>query len=159
MKIDSIKNGIVLDHIKAGKSMEIYKYLGLDKLDCSVAIIKNAVSSKMGKKDIIKIADNLDLNLDVLGYIDPDITVCYVKKMHLELPERITNIIRCKNPRCITSVERGLDQVFKLTDRENRVYRCIYCESKKSEYSWISPYFFLPVGRAASAGIFFLQKA
>ena len=124
MKIDSIKNGIVLDHIKAGKSMEIYKYLGLDKLDCSVAIIKNAVSSKMGKKDIIKIADNLDLNLD--GAI--------VKKEHLELPEKITNIIRCKNPRCITSVERGLDHVFKLTDRENRVYRCIYCEAKKSEY-------------------------
>lgn len=120
--------------------MEIYKYLGLDKLDCSVAIIKNAVSSKMGKKDIIKIADNLDLNLDVLGYIDPDITVCYikdgaiVKKKHLELPEQITNIIRCKNPRCITSEERGLDHIFKLTDRENRVYRCIYCESKKSEY-------------------------
>ena len=140
MKIDSIKNGIVLDHIKAGKSMEIYKYLGLDKLDCSVAIIKNAVSSKMGKKDIIKIADNLDLNLDVLGYIDPDITVCYikdgaiVKKKHLELPEQITNIIHCKNPRCITSEERGLDHIFKLTDRENRVYRCIYCESKKSEY-------------------------
>ena len=140
MKIDSIKNGIVLDHIKAGKSMEIYKYLGLDKLDCSVAIIKNAVSSKMGKKDIIKIADNLDLNLDVLGYIDPDITVCYikdgaiVKKKHLELPEQITNIIRCKNPRCITSEERGLDHIFKLTDRENRVYRCMYCESKKSEY-------------------------
>ena len=110
MKIDSIKNGIVLDHIKAGKSMEIYKYLGLDQLDCSVAIIKNAVSSKMGKKDIIKIADNLDLNLDVLGYIDPNITVCYikdgsiVKKEHVELPERITNIIRCKNPRCNTSV-------------------------------------------------------
>ena len=140
MKIDSIKNGIVLDHIKAGKSMEIYKYIGLDQLDCSVAIIKNAVSSKMGKKDIIKIADNLDLNLDVLGYIDPNITVCYikdgsiVKKEHVELPERITNIIRCKNPRCITSVERELDHVFKLTDRENRVYRCIYCEAKKSEY-------------------------
>ena len=120
--------------------MDIYYQLGLDKLDCSVAIIKNAVSSKMGKKDIIKIADNLDLNLDVLGYIDPDITVCYikdgaiVKKEHLELPEKITNIIRCKNPRCITSVERGLDHVFKLTDRENRVYRCIYCEAKKSEY-------------------------
>lgn len=140
MKIDSIKNGIVLDHIKAGKSMEIYKYLGLDKLDCSVAIIKNVPSNKMGKKDIIKIADNLDLNLDVLGYIDPDITVCYiqdsviVEKKHLELPERITNIIRCKNPRCITSVERELDHVFKLTDRENRIYRCLYCEAKKSEY-------------------------
>mgnify|MGYP003187035021 CR=1 FL=1 len=104
MKIDSIQSGIVLDHIKAGKSMQIYKYLGLDDLDCSVAIIKNASSNKMGKKDIIKIADNMDLNLDVLGYIDPDITVCYIR------------------------------DVFKLTDRENRVYRCAYCESKKSEY-------------------------
>ncbi len=140
MKIDSIKNGIVLDHIKAGKSMEIYRNLGLDKLDCTVAIIKNVTSNKMGKKDIIKIADNFDLNLDVLGYIDPDITVCYIKdsviveKKHLELPERLVNIIRCKNPRCITSEERGLDHVFKLTDRENRVYRCAYCEAKKSEY-------------------------
>lgn len=140
MKIDSIKNGIVLDHIKAGKSMEIYRYLGLDKLDCSVAIIKNAVSNKMGKKDIIKIADTLDINLDVLGYVDPDITVCYIKdskiakKEHVELPERITNIIRCKNPRCITSVEREIDHVFKLADREKRIYRCIYCEAKKSEY-------------------------
>ena len=128
MKIDSIQSGIVLDHIKAGKSMQIYKYLGLDDLDCSVAIIKNASSSKMG------------LNLDVLGYIDPDITVCYIRdgkiveKKHLELPERIVNIVRCKNPRCITSVEQDLEQVFKLTDRENRIYRCAYCESKKSEY-------------------------
>ena len=132
MKIDSIQSGIVLDHIKAGKSMQIYKYLGLDDLDCSVAIIKNASSNKMG--------NNMDLNLDVLGYIDPDITVCYirdgkiVKKKHLELPEKIVNIVHCKNPRCITSVEQDLDQVFKLTDRENRVYRCAYCESKKSEY-------------------------
>ena len=120
--------------------MQIYKYLGLDDLDCSVAIIKNASSSKMGKKDIIKIADNMDLNLDVLGYIDPDITVCYIRdgkiveKKHHELPERIVNIVRCKNPRCITSVEQDLEQVFKLTDRENRIYRCAYCESKKSEY-------------------------
>ena len=120
MKIDSIQSGIVLDHIKAGKSMQIYKYLGLDDLDCSVAIIKNASSSKMGKKDII--------------------TVCYIRdgkiveKKHLELPERIVNIVRCKNPRCITSVEQDLEQVFKLTDRENRIYRCAYCESKKSEY-------------------------
>ena len=132
MKIDSIQSGIVLDHIKAGKSMQIYKYLGLDDLDCSVAIIKNASSNK--------IADNMDLNLDVLGYIDPDITVCYIRdgkiveKKHLELPEKIVNIVHCKNPRCITSVEQDLDQVFKLTDRENRVYRCAYCESKKSEY-------------------------
>lgn len=140
MKIDSIKNGIVLDHIKAGKSMDIYRYLGLDKLDCSVAIIKNANSSKMGKKDIIKIADTLDINLDVLGYVDPNITVCYIQdskikqKKHVELPERITNIIRCKNPRCITSVEQEIDHIFKLADRKKRIYRCIYCEARKSEY-------------------------
>lgn len=140
MKIDSIKNGIVLDHITAGRSMDIYKYLGLDKLDCSVAIIKNAPSNKMGKKDIIKIADNMDLNMDAIGYVDPDVTVCYISdgkivaKKHLELPERVVNIIKCKNPRCITSTERGIDQEFRLADKENRIYRCVYCESKKSEY-------------------------
>ncbi|MDO4977594.1 MAG: aspartate carbamoyltransferase regulatory subunit [Eubacteriales bacterium] len=140
MKIDSIKDGIVLDHIKAGKSMDIYKYLGLDKLDCSVAILKNVPSSKMGKKDIIKIANHFDLNLDVLGYIDPNITVCFIKnreivqKKHVELPEKIVNIIRCKNPRCITSVEQEIDHIFKLTDPEHRVYRCIYCESRKGSY-------------------------
>lgn len=140
MKIDSIKDGIVLDHIKAGKSMDIYRYLGLDQLDCSVAIIKNVPSNKMGKKDILKIADNFDINLDVLGYVDPDITVCYIKdyeiveKRHVELPEKIVNIIRCKNPRCITSEEREIDHIFKLTDRENRIYRCVYCEAKKSNH-------------------------
>lgn len=140
MKIDSIKNGIVLDHIKAGKSMQIYRDLGLDDLDCSVAIIKNVPSNKMGKKDILKIADTMDLNLDVLGYIDPDITVCYIKdskiveKKHLALPEKIVNIVRCRNPRCITSVEDSLDHIFKLTDRENRIYRCAYCEARKSKY-------------------------
>ena len=140
LTVGRIEEGFVLDHIQAGRSMDIYKYLHLDKLDCCVAIIKNAKSNKMGKKDIIKIADNMDLNLDVLGYFAPDITVCYirdgkiVKKKHLELPEKIVNIVHCKNPRCITSVEQDLDQVFKLTDRENRVYRCAYCESKKSEY-------------------------
>ena len=140
LTVGRIEEGFVLDHIQAGRSMDIYKYLHLDKLDCCVAIIKNAKSNKMGKKDIIKIADNMDLNLDVLGYIDPDITVCYIRdgkiveKKHLELPEKIVNIVHCKNPRCITSVEQDLDQVFKLTDRENRVYRCAYCESKKSEY-------------------------
>ncbi len=136
MNIDSIKNGIVIDHIEAGKSMQLYKFLNLDSLDCSVAIIKNVVSKKMGKKDIIKIDEEIDVDLDVLGYIDPNITVnvikdgVRIKKFNLELPERVTNVIRCKNPRCITSVERGIDQVFKLTDRENRIYRCIYCESK-----------------------------
>ena len=140
LNVGALREGYVLDHIKAGKAMTIYHDLKLDKLDCTVAIIKNARSNKMGKKDIIKIADNMDLNLDVLGYIDPDITVCYIRdgkiveKKHLELPEKIVNIVHCKNPRCITSVEQDLDQVFKLTDRENRVYRCAYCESKKSEY-------------------------
>lgn len=137
MNIDSIKCGFVLDHIKAGKSMEIYKYLELDKLDCCVAIIKNVKSNKMGKKDIIKIDDEIDLNLDVLGYIDPDITVNKIKdgviveKCHLELPEKIANIITCKNPRCITSTEQEIEHVFKLTDKKNGVYRCVYCESEK----------------------------
>ncbi|MBQ9552950.1 MAG: aspartate carbamoyltransferase regulatory subunit [Clostridia bacterium] len=136
MNIDAIKNGIVIDHIEAGKSMQLYKVLNLDNLDCSVAIIKNVSSKKMGKKDIIKIDEEIDVDLDVLGYIDPNITVniikdgVRIKKFNLELPERVTNVISCKNPRCITSVERGIDQVFKLTDRENRIYRCIYCESK-----------------------------
>lgn len=137
MNIDSIKCGFVLDHIKAGKSMEIYKYLELDKLDCCVAIIKNVKSNKMGKKDIIKIDDEIDLNLNVLGYIDPDITVNKIKdgviveKCHLELPEKIVNIITCKNPRCITSTEQEIEHVFKLTDKKNGVYRCVYCESEK----------------------------
>jgi aspartate carbamoyltransferase regulatory subunit len=140
MRIDSIKNGIVLDHIKAGKSMEIYEVLGLDKLDCSVAIIKNVPSKKMGRKDIIKIADKFDIDLDVLFYIDPDVTVCViedgqiVEKGKLELPEKIVNVVKCKNPRCITSVEQEIDHVFKLVDRENRVYRCQYCEAKQSQY-------------------------
>ena len=137
MNIDSIKNGIVLDHIKAGKSMEIYKFLNLGELDCSVAIIKNVNSRLMGKKDIIKIDDDIDVNLDVLGYIDPGITVNIikdeklVKKCHLTLPETVKNVIKCKNPRCITTTEQEIEHIFKLTDRENKVYRCIYCESKE----------------------------
>ena len=136
MKIDSIKNGIVLDHITAGRSMAIYKNLGLDKLDCSVAIIKNGKSEKMGKKDIIKIDDQFTVNLDVIGYLDPNVTVCIiedgkiVKKYKVELPETLVNIAKCKNPRCITSIEQEIDQVFVLTDKENHVYRCKYCESK-----------------------------
>ncbi len=138
MKVDSIINGIVIDHIKAGKSMEIYKYLHLDELDCAVAIIKNVKSDKMGKKDIIKIDSDFDVNLDLLGYIDPNATVSIIKdgaivdKKHLDLPEKIVNVVRCKNPRCITSVETELDQIFKLTDKESGVYRCAYCESRKS---------------------------
>ncbi len=136
MKIDAIKNGIVIDHIEAGKGMEIYHFLKLDSLDCPVAIIKNVSSKKMGKKDIIKIDADIDIDLDVLGYIDPDSTVNIikdgelVKKCHLAAPEKLVNVIMCKNPRCITSVEQDIDQIFKLTDKKNRVYRCAYCESK-----------------------------
>ena len=136
MIVNPIHNGIVLDHITAGKAMQIYQILGLDKLDCTVAIIKNADSVKMGKKDILKICELIDIDLDVLGYIDPGITVNVIKdgekvsRLHLELPEKVTNVIRCRNPRCITSVEQELPHTFKLTDRENGVYRCIYCETK-----------------------------
>ena len=139
MNIDTIKNGIVIDHIKAGQGMRIYDFLDLDKLDCSVAIIKNASSRKLGKKDIIKIDSSLDVDLNALGYIDPDITIniikdsVRVKKYHPELPDTITNIIRCKNPRCITSTEQELPHVFKLIDREKDEYRCIYCESKANQ--------------------------
>jgi aspartate carbamoyltransferase regulatory subunit len=138
MHIDSIRNGIVIDHITAGKSMELYQFLKLDELDCSVAIIKNAPSHKTGKKDIIKIDCELDIDLNVLGYIDPGVTINLisdghrVKKFHPELPELVTNIIRCKNPRCITTTEQELPHVFKLTNREEGVYRCIYCETKQS---------------------------
>ena len=136
MNIDSIKRGIVIDHIHAGRSMDIYKYLHLDELECSVAIIKNVKSSLMGRKDIIKIDDNINVDLDVLGYIDPNITVniiendVTVEKKRLELPEKIVNVVKCKNPRCITSVEQELPQEFLLTDPAKRVYRCIYCETE-----------------------------
>ena len=135
MIIDVIHNGIVIDHIRAGGAMELYRILGLEELSCSVAIIKNATSSKMGKKDIIKIDEVIDLDLDVLGYVDPGITVNIIRegervqKFKPTLPERVTNVIKCKNPRCITTTEQELDHIFKLTDRENRVYRCIYCDS------------------------------
>ena len=137
LNISGLKEGVVLDHIQAGKSMDIYRHLGLDKMDYTVAIIKNAKSSKMGRKDIIKIEAPLDtLDLDVLGYIDHNITVniiqhdTVVEKKRLTLPKEIRNIIRCKNPRCITSIEQELPHSFKLTDRNRRIYRCIYCESK-----------------------------
>ena len=136
MIVNPITDGIVLDHITAGKAMDIYKILGLDKLDCTVAIIKNAESVKMGKKDILKICEVIDIDLDVLGYIDPGITVNVIRngekvsRLHLELPEKVTNVIHCRNPRCITSVEQELPQIFRLTDREHGVYRCIYCETK-----------------------------
>ena len=136
MNIDSIKNGIVIDHIPAGQSMTLYRLLKLDKLECSVAIIKNVTSKKMGKKDIIKIDSEIDVNVDLLGFIDPNITVNIIKngerveKKQMELPEEISGILACKNPRCITSVEQELTQRFKLTDREKKVYRCAYCETQ-----------------------------
>ena len=136
MIIGTIVNGIVIDHIPAGRGMELYRYLKLEELDCEVALIKNAVSEKYGKKDILKIAEIIDLNYDMLGYIAPQITVDIietgerVKKLHPELPELITDVIKCKNPRCITSTEQELKHVFKLTDRQSGTYRCIYCETR-----------------------------
>ena len=135
MNIDSIQNGVVLDHIQAGKSMDIYKYLHLDELDCQVAIIKNARSEHMGRKDIIKIDSPLDLDLDVLGYIDSHITVNIIRdgkrveKKHLELPQKLVNVIHCKNPRCITVSESQLDAIFLLSDPAKHTYRCAYCET------------------------------
>lgn len=136
MNIDSIQNGIVIDHISAGRGMKIYELLGLADVECSVAIIKNVTSRKMGKKDIIKIDSDIPVNYDVIGYVDPDATVNIIKDGHLVekkaicLPETLTEVLKCKNPRCITSVEQELKHIFKLTDRENKVYRCIYCETK-----------------------------
>ena len=139
LNVGSLNNGFVLDHIEAGKAMEIYHYLGLDKLDCCVAIIKNAKSNKMGKKDIIKIDGGLDVvDLDILGFIDHNITVNIIKdgviseKKSLSLPKTITNVIKCKNPRCISSIEQELKQIFVLTDEEKQVYRCKYCDEKYS---------------------------
>ncbi len=135
MNIDSIKNGFVIDHITAGLGMKIFTLLKLDELDCSIALIKNVPSKKMGKKDIIKIDADIEVNTDILGYIDPDITVNIIKdgeiveKKSIALPERLTNVISCKNPRCITTTEQELPQIFNLTDPEKRVYRCLYCES------------------------------
>lgn len=136
MIIDSIQNGIVIDHISAGKAMELYNILGLGELDCTVAILKNVTSGKLGRKDIIKIDRIMELDWDLIGYVDPSITVNIIKdgerveKRQLKTPEIITGVIRCKNPRCITSVEQELKQVFKLTDPEKRVYRCLYCETQ-----------------------------
>ena len=136
LSVGRISEGFVLDHIQAGKSMEIYKYLNLDKLDCTVAILKNVTSGKLGRKDIIKIDREMELDWDLIGYVDPSITVNsirdgqLVEKRTLKLPERIRGVLRCKNPRCITSVEQELPQEFVLTDREKRVYRCIYCETQ-----------------------------
>ena len=139
MNIDSIKNGIVIDHIQARKGMEIYEALNLGELDCSVAIITNAKSERMGRKDIIKIDKKIDLDLDILGYMDSNITINIiqndkrVEKYHVELPKKIVNIERCKNPRCITSIENDLPQIFILTDKDKKAYRCKYCDTLKEE--------------------------
>ena len=138
LNIGGLKEGVVIDHIKAGGAMEIYNYLGLENLDCSVAIIKNAKSNNMGKKDIIKIEGPITVNLEVLGVLDENITINViqdnkiVEKKALPLPEVVTNVIKCKNPRCITSIEQELPHRFKLTDKKNRIYRCMYCEQKFS---------------------------
>lgn len=136
MNIDSIHNGIVIDHIAAGRGMQLYHLLNLDKLDCSVAIIKNVHSRKMGRKDIIKVDGRLDINIDAIGYVDPKATVNIIRdgqlveKRDIVLPERLVNVIRCKNPRCISTTEQELSQVFELKDRDKGVYRCLYCEAK-----------------------------
>ena len=136
MNIDSIQNGFVIDHITAGKGMEIYRLLDLGKLDCTVALIKNATSVKMGRKDIIKIDTQFDLDTDILGYVDPEATVCVIRdgqlveKKKLSPPDELEGVLKCRNPRCITSTEQELKQIFKLTDKTKRIYRCIYCETK-----------------------------
>ena len=136
MNIDSIQNGVVIDHITAGLGMRLYELLGLASLDVSIALIKNVGSKKLGKKDIIKIDADIELDLDVIGFVDPDATINIIKegvlveKRSIDMPETLTNVIKCKNPRCITTCEQELDHVFKLTDKEDKVYRCIYCETK-----------------------------
>ena len=143
LNVGQLNEGFVLDHIEAGKSMMIYNNLGLDKLDCCVAIIKNAKSSKMGKKDILKVECPVEaLDLDILGFIDHNITVNVIKddkiyeKKELHLPKQVKNVIRCKNPRCITSIEQELDQIFLLTDENEETYRCKYCEEMYTDYGF-----------------------
>ena len=136
MRIDSIRNGIVIDHITAGKAMELYRMLRLEELDCPVAVIKNAVSRKQGKKDIIKIDSSIDIDLDVIGFVSPNATVCIIRdgvvreKRHLALPKRLTGILHCKNPRCITTTEQGIKQVFVLSETDHASYRCLYCDAR-----------------------------
>ncbi|MCH5197460.1 MAG: aspartate carbamoyltransferase regulatory subunit [Oscillospiraceae bacterium] len=135
MNIDSIHNGVVIDHISAGRGMRLYDLLGLDKLNVPVAIIKNVNSGKMGRKDLIKVDADIPISLDVIGFVDPGATVNIIKngvlteKRNVPMPETLVNVIKCKNPRCITSTEQELDNMFRLTDRENIVYRCVYCEA------------------------------
>ena len=139
MNIDGVNTGVVIDHIQAGKSMQIYELMELDKMKCCVAIIQNVDSAKYGQKDIIKVDGELNLDYKMLGYIDPNITVNIVKdgklqeKIHLDLPDTLTNVIKCKNPRCITSIEQEIPHKFKLTNKAKRIYRCIYCDAEHSE--------------------------
>ena len=136
MNIDAIKDGYVIDHIKAGDGLKLFYLLGLDSGDTCAALIKNAASKKLGRKDIIKIDSDIDVNLDVIGYVDPTATVNIIKdgnlikKLHPPMPELLTNVIKCKNPRCITMTEQELDHIFRLTDKDKKIYRCIYCETK-----------------------------
>lgn len=136
MNIDEISNGIVIDHITAGNGRKLYELLGLEELDCSVAFIKNVASFKMGKKDIIKIDSDIPVNVDVIGYVDPGATVNVIKsgtvveKISIAMPKELRNVIKCKNPRCITQVEQEIEHIFKLTDQQDKIYRCIYCESR-----------------------------
>lgn len=138
MNIDSIKNGIVIDHIVKGKAMQLYNMLGLDALDCSVAVIKNVSSKKMGKKDIIKIDSSIELSLDVVGYVSPNATINFiedgvlVRKSYATMPKKLVNIIKCKNPRCITTTEQDIEHIFTLVDNERNEYRCIYCDTRAS---------------------------
>lgn len=139
MNVDSIVNGVVIDHIPAGLGMKLYRLLNLEEMDCPVAIIKNVSSKKLGKKDIIKVDDDIKIDLDIIGYIAPDATVNViangklVEKKTIDLPSQLINVIKCKNPRCITTTEQEIEHIFKLTDKEKRVYRCIYCEAKATE--------------------------
>lgn len=141
MKIDSIHNGIVIDHITAGRGMKLYELLGLGELDCSVALIKNAYSEKKGKKDIIKIDADIPVNLDAIGYVDPSATINIIKegklidKRTIGTPKRLTNVIRCNNPRCITGTEQELDHIFYLADEDTKTYRCLYCDTKEKKIS------------------------
>ena len=134
LNIDSIQNGLVIDHIEAGKGMKIFKYLKLDDADFTVALIKNVCSKKMGRKDIIKIENEIDIDLDVLGFIDHNITINVIEgdrlvdKLNLELPQQVSNVVKCNNPRCITSIEQEIEHTFRLVDKEDKVYRCIYCD-------------------------------
>lgn len=136
MNVDAIQNGIVIDHITAGLAFRLYNLLGLDDIDCPVAIIKNVVSEKMGKKDIIKIDSEFPIDFNVVGFVDPNATINVIKdgilkeKLSIDMPDKLKNVIKCKNPRCITSVEQELDHIFELTDKDNKVYRCLYCETK-----------------------------